>query len=140
MRTSLSCFGCSLIAAEKRSPQNVYCISTRSWSHNADLDRHGAQPYRFCFSIISNQPYKKTVCSLNLPFYGSQPMLPVTPLIFGYSSHFMKTPMPTARIFCHLHALSHCFTFISRSTSGDERSWIGCCCDWAIETQRKEIK
>ena len=76
------------------------------------LDRHSAQPYRFCFSIISNQPYKKTVCSLNLPFYGSQPMLPVTPLILGCSSHFMKTPMPSTRIFCNLHALSHYSTFI----------------------------
>ena len=63
------------------------------------LHRHGAQPYRFCFSIISNQPYKKTVCSLNLPFYSSQPMLPVTPLIFGNSSHFIETPVPIARIF-----------------------------------------
>ena len=86
------------------------------------LHRHGAQPYSFSFSILSKQPHIKTACSLNLPFYSSQPMLPVTPLIFGYSSHFIETPVPRARIFCHLHALSHCSTFINRSTSDDERS------------------
>lgn len=54
------------------------------------------QPYHFCFSTLSKQPRNKKVCSLNLPFYSSQPMLPVIPLIFGYSSHFMKTPVPAA--------------------------------------------
>ena len=69
------------------------------------LDRHGAQPYRFYFSTLFKQFCDKTVCSLNLPFYGSQPMLPITPLIFGPSSHFIQTPVQTARITCHLHAM-----------------------------------
>ena len=91
----------------------MYTIYTRDHGVTMQiLDRHGAQPYHFYFSILSKQPHNKTVCSLNLPFYGSQPMLPSTPLIFGYSSHFIQTLVPTARIFCHLHALSHYSTFI----------------------------
>ena len=61
------------------------------------LDRHGAQPYHFYFSIFSKQPHDKIVCSLNLPFCGSKFKLPNTPLIFGYSSHFIQTPVPTER-------------------------------------------